>query len=99
MQRRTVLGALGASMLGALTPAVAQGYPGAPVKIILPYAAGGGADSVARLLGQGMGEELKQSFIVDNRAGGGGMIGAEAAAKAPADGYTILFAGNPELTI
>lgn len=99
MQRRTALTALGASMLGAMAPAWAQGFPNAPVKLIVPYSAGGGADAVARLLALGMGEELKQGVIVDNRAGAGGMVGAEATAKAAPDGYTVLFAGNPELTI
>lgn len=105
MQRRTFLGALGsmstlgATTLGSKPTAFAQNYPNAPVKIIVPYTAGGGADAVARLLGQGMGEELKQSFIVDNRAGAGGMVGAEAVARSTPDGYTLLFAGNPELTI
>jgi tripartite-type tricarboxylate transporter receptor subunit TctC len=99
MQRRTALTALGASMLGATAPAWAQRFPNAPVKLIVPYSAGGGADAVARLLALGKGEELKQGVIVDNRAGAGGMVGAEATAKAAPDGYTVLFAGNPELTI
>lgn len=99
MQRRTILSALGASALGMLTPAFGQAYPSAPVRVVLPYAAGGGADAVARLMARGLGDELHQGFIVDNRAGAGGMIGADIVAKAPADGYTILFAGNPELTI
>lgn len=99
MQRRTALTALGTSMLGAMAPAWAQGFPSAPIKLIVPYSAGGGADAVARLLALGMGEELKQGVIVDNRAGAGGMVGAEATAKAAPDGYTVLFGGNPELTI
>ncbi|SDY34483.1 Tripartite-type tricarboxylate transporter, receptor component TctC [Variovorax sp. YR266] len=99
MQRRTVLAALGASMFGAAGSALAQGYPSQPVRMIVPYSAGGGIDAVARLVGQGLGEELHQSFVIDNKAGAGGMVGADAAAKAAADGYTILLAGNPELTI
>jgi tripartite-type tricarboxylate transporter receptor subunit TctC len=99
MQRRFFLGVLGTSALGTMTPAFGQGYPGAPVRMVLPYAAGGGADAVARLVARGLSDELHQGFIVDNRAGAGGMIGADIVAKAPADGYTILFAGNPELTI
>ncbi|WP_283957665.1 tripartite tricarboxylate transporter substrate-binding protein [Ramlibacter sp. 2FC] len=54
---------------------------------------------MARLLAQGMGEELGQSFVVDNRPGAGGTLGADAVAKAAPDGYTVLLAGNPELTI
>ena len=99
MQRRTFLGMLGASALATLDSAHAQGYPNAPVKMIVPYAPGGGADAIARLLAQGMGEHLKQSFVVENRAGAGGMLGAEAAIRAVPDGYTVLVAGNPELTI
>ncbi len=100
MQRRNVLTALGGSMLlGRLVPAWAQGYPNQAIKVVVPYAAGGGADAVARLLGRGMSEELKQSVIVDNKGGAGGMVGAEFVSKSKADGYTILFAGNPELTI
>lgn len=99
MQRRTLIAALGASALGMSTLVRAQGYPSSPVRVIVPYAAGGGLDAVARMLTQGMGEELRQTFIVDNRAGAGGMIGAEAAARAQPDGYTLLLAGNPELTI
>ncbi|WP_077003071.1 tripartite tricarboxylate transporter substrate binding protein [Variovorax sp. KK3] len=99
MQRRTVLAALGATLAAGMGRAFAQAYPSAPVKMIVPYAAGGGIDAVARLMAQGLGDALKQSFVVDNRAGAGGMLGAEAAAKATPDGYTVLFAGNPELTI
>jgi tripartite-type tricarboxylate transporter receptor subunit TctC len=67
--------------------------------MVVPYAAGGGIDAVARMLAQGMAEELHQPVVVDNRAGAGGMLGAEAVAKAQADGYTVLLAGNPELNI
>ena len=99
MQRRTLLTALGVSMLGTGRLAWGQAYPSLPVRMIVPYSAGGGIDAVARLVGQGVGEALQQSFVIDNKAGAGGMLGAEAVAKAPPDGYTILFAGNPELTI
>ena len=99
MQRRTLLTALGVSMLGTGRLAWAQAYPSQPVRMIVPYSAGGGIDAVARLVGQSVGETLQQSFVIDNKAGAGGMLGAEAVAKAPPDGYTILFAGNPELTI
>ena len=98
MQRRTTLAALGSF---ALAPgAWAQpAYPSAPVKLIVPYAAGGGLDAVTRLLAQGLGERLGQTFVVENRAGAGGMLGADVVAKAVPDGYTLLMAGNPELTI
>lgn len=62
-----------------------------PIKILVPFAAGGTSDALARLLGQRLGEILKQTVIVENRGGAGGMIGADAAAKSPADGYTIVL--------
>jgi tripartite-type tricarboxylate transporter receptor subunit TctC len=86
-------------LLVASSFANAQNYPASPVKIIVPYVAGGGIDAVARMLAQGMQQELGQAFIVDNRGGAGGLIGADAAAKAAPDGYTLLLGGNPELTI
>jgi len=100
MKRRTFLSAAGASLLACAPMArAAQSYPKAPVRMIVPYAAGGGADAIARIMAQGMGDTLDQSFIVENRAGAGGMIGAEMVARATPDGYTVLMAGNPELTI
>lgn len=101
MKRRSMLGALGAASVGwSLLPAhAARPFPSQPVRMVVPYAAGGGIDVVARMLAQGMGEELHQPVVVDNRGGAGGMLGAEAVAKAQPDGYTVLLAGNPELTI
>lgn len=69
----------------------AQGFPAKPVRVITPYPPGGGADSAARLIAQALSETLGQQFIVDNRAGASGQIGTEAAARAPADGYTVLL--------
>lgn len=103
--RRGVLaGGLGWAAAGALSsPAVAQAsWPTKAVKVIVPYAAGGGADTLCRLLCGHLQETLGQSFIIDNRGGGGGTIGAGAAAKAAPDGYTMLhdataFSINPAL--
>ncbi|MEJ8847271.1 tripartite tricarboxylate transporter substrate binding protein [Variovorax rhizosphaerae] len=69
-------------------------YPSKPVKIIVPYAPGGPNDIVARLLASKLGEIEKQSFIVENKPGGGSNIGADFVAKAPADGYTLLIAAT-----
>lgn len=76
---------------GLATEAVAQSWPSKPVRIIVPFGAGGGTDIQGRLLGKKFYESMGQTFIVDNRPGAGGLIGADLAAKSPADGYTILF--------
>jgi tripartite-type tricarboxylate transporter receptor subunit TctC len=69
----------------------AQVYPTRPVRLIVGFAAGGGADITARLMGQSLSERLGQQFIVENRTGAGGNIGTEAVVKAPPDGYTLLL--------
>ena len=81
---------------GVWTPLFAQDktYPQHPIRLIVPFPAGGGADAVARLVAERLGSELGQPLIVDNRAGAGGSIGAMAAANAPADGYTLLINNN-----
>ena len=68
-----------------------QAYPVRPVRLIVPFAPGGSNDIMARLIGQKFGESLGQQVVVDNRAGASGIIGTELAAKAPADGYTLLM--------
>ena len=73
---------------------VAQDYPTRPVRIIVPFAAGGPADVYARFLGQRLQEVLGQSFVVDNRPGAGSIIGTDAVAKSPPDGYTLLLMSN-----
>src|SRR3954447_12260733 len=80
-------------------PAIAQHYPERPVRVIVPFPAGGAADIVARQVSQGLAAGLGHQFIVDNRAGAGGAIGAEAAARAQPDGYTLLFASSSALSI
>jgi len=92
-----MLRAILCAVLFSAPAAFAQSYPGKPVRIIVPYSAGGGTDIVARAVGQKLGEIWGQSVIVDNRAGASGMIGAEAAAKAAADGYTLLMATPAEV--
>jgi len=77
-----------------LTSAFAAGYPERPVRVIVPFAAGGPTDVMARLVAQKLSENLKQQFFVENRPGAGGNIGTAAAAHAPPDGYTLLVASS-----
>ncbi len=84
--------ALVATLLAAATVAAhAQPYPQRPVRMIVPFASGGLTDGLARLVAVYLGEQLKQSVVVENRPGGGGTIGTEVAARATSDGYNILL--------
>ncbi len=91
---------LAASLLAL--PAAAQSWPARPVRMIVPYTPGGGIDTVARTLAQKLTEQLGATFVVENRPGAAGVLGAEIVAKAPPDGYTLLassteFAINPSV--
>jgi tripartite-type tricarboxylate transporter receptor subunit TctC len=72
----------------------AQSYPNRPVKIVVPFAAGGPADNYARFVAQRLTDELKQSFVIDNKPGAGSIIGTDLVAKSAADGYTLLMMSN-----
>jgi tripartite-type tricarboxylate transporter receptor subunit TctC len=90
--RRAVLGAMALSALALALPSAAQGnWPTKPVRIVVPFAAGGTTDILARALAPELSKAFGQSFIVDNRAGAGGNVGAEVVAKSPGDGYTLLM--------
>jgi tripartite-type tricarboxylate transporter receptor subunit TctC len=80
---------LAASCAGAL----AQGYPAGAVRIVVPFPAGGGVDSMGRIVAQKLTEALGKQFVVDNRGGANGMVGSELVAKAPKDGYTLMVNG------
>ena len=92
-RRLALAGACAALAASALAPtgAAAQAFPSKPITIIVPFSAGGTTDILARVVGQALTTELGQSVIVDNRAGAGGNIGGQAAARAPADGYTLFM--------
>ena len=91
---------LAASLVLPLSPAVAQApdYPSRPVKIVVPFGAGGPADVYARVLAQHLSEALKQPFVVEDRPGAGSLIGTDAVAKSPPDGYTLLAMSNTHTT-
>ena len=78
----------------APTAALAQAYPAKPIRIIVPYAPAGGTDTVARALAQRMSDSMGQQIVIDNRAGANGIIGSDAVAKAPPDGYLLLMTTN-----
>jgi len=94
LQRRQFLHlAAGAAVLPAISRgARAQAYPARPVRIIVGWAAGGGSDIAARLIGQWLSEHLGQQFIIENRQGASGSIATESVVRAPPDGYTLLLA-------
>ena len=98
MNKRSFLTAAWSAILAAMpvTGALAQGsYPDKPIRVIMPWAAGGPADDVGRVVAVQMGEILGQPLVIETRAGASGTIGAAQVAKAPADGYTVLM--NPSV--
>ena len=88
-----------ALLLFLIAGAASAQWPARPVKLIVPSSAGGGTDFYARLLAQGLGEALRQQFVVENLPGGSGNVGAAAAARAAPDGYTFLVSPDPALTV
>src|SRR3954452_194571 len=94
MIRYLTLATVCAALVALAAPAGAQDYPSRPVHVIVPFAAGGPADVYARVLGQHLGQTLKQGFVIDNRPGAGSVIGTDAVAKSAPDGYTLLVMSN-----
>lgn len=102
MRLRTLTGLLAAalSLLAAtLAPATAETYPSKPIRVIVPYAAGGSGDVVGRLIGVQLTEAWGQQVIIDNRPGANGMLGTEIAAKSPPNGYTLLLGTDIQFAI
>src|SRR4051794_40332538 len=93
LARRQLLQLLTSTAAWPFLPRVARAgaYPMRPVRWIVPYAAGGPTDIVARILGQSLSERLGQQFVIENRPGAGANIGTEAVVRAQADGYTLLY--------
>ena len=96
MKHRIALWATLSFSAFGVNSALAQAYPSKPVKIIVPFAAGGPADNYARFMALRLGDALGQPFVVDNKPGAGSVIGTDAAAKSPADGYTLLMMSNTQ---
>jgi tripartite-type tricarboxylate transporter receptor subunit TctC len=103
--RRAVLVHLGASfaaLAGAAYPALSlaqPAYPARPITLVIPYPPGGSADTIGRLVGKRLSDQLGQPVVIDNRAGGGTVVGASYAAKAPADGYTLFLSSGSTFTV
>jgi tripartite-type tricarboxylate transporter receptor subunit TctC len=97
--RRTFLCATAALAAAAALPVHAAGFPDKPVKIVVGFAAGGGADIIARQVGTQMGVQTKESFIVDNKPGATGTIAATFVAKSPADGYTLFLGSQSTMLV
>ena len=92
MQRHLFIrAALGVATLAMAASSFAQAYPAKPIRMVIPFPPGGTLDTVGRMLAQKLGDQMGQNFIVENKAGGNGVIGGDVVAKAPADGYTLLF--------
>jgi tripartite-type tricarboxylate transporter receptor subunit TctC len=100
ISRRSLITSLAAAPLAAALPRAAfAAYPDKPIRLIVPFAAGGNADFVARLCGEGMGHALGQPVVVEYRTGAGGSLGADQAAHSPPDGYTLFTGSNGPLTV
>ena len=100
--RKVLLVSFAAAAVGVVLSAdgaLAQAWPARPVRLVVPFGAGGNTDVLARFIAARFGDVFKQQFIVENRPGAAGIIGAELVAHAPADGYTLLLASQPQIVI
>src|ERR1700747_3556209 len=98
MRMRALAVAMAVAFL-AIGPASADDYPSHPIRLIVPFAAGGAADAIARIVGKRAGETLGQPIVVEDRGGGGGMIATELVKNSDPDGYTLLLGQSGPITI
>jgi tripartite-type tricarboxylate transporter receptor subunit TctC len=99
LPRLTIVLAMASAVIAVTPAALAQSYPSKPVRVIVPYTPGGSNDVLGRMVAKHLQDTLKQPFVVENKPGAAGQIGAEIVAKAPADGYTLLVAPNDVMTV
>ncbi|MFT8244943.1 Bug family tripartite tricarboxylate transporter substrate binding protein [Roseomonas sp. BN140053] len=99
LRRTALLGGLFGALGSADARAQAGPYPSRPIRLVLPYATGGAADALARAVGEHLREQLGQPVVVDSRPGANSQLGAELVARAPKDGYTLLYVGWPTISI
>ena len=99
LHARLLLSVIALALAAGTGPVRAEEYPGKPIRLILPFAAGGGADTVARIVALSLAAKVGQSVVVDNRPGGGATIGTELGARAIPDGYTLLIASSTSLSV
>jgi tripartite-type tricarboxylate transporter receptor subunit TctC len=86
-------------LLGLVQPSLSQGWPQRPVRIVVPFAAGGNSDIIARIIAQPLSEAFGQQFVIENRPGAAGVLAAEAVARAPPDGHTLFMATSSQIAI
>jgi tripartite-type tricarboxylate transporter receptor subunit TctC len=98
-RRQFLTSAVALAAAGPATPAFAQSWPQRPVKVVVAFAPGGNSDSIARIACQRLGDAFGQTFVIENRPGAGGALGAEAVARAAPDGYTLFSAATPQIAI
>lgn len=96
--RTALRSAIGAAALALAASGFAQTYPAKPVRVVIPFPPGGTLDAVGRMLGQKLADQLGQPFVIENKPGASGVIGGETVARAPADGYTLLFSASTHVT-
>ena len=97
--RKILIGIMTAMLTASVGAAFAQDYPTRTITVVVPFPAGGGADTVARIIGEKLSVALRQQIVIDNRPSGGAILGARVVAKAAPDGYTLLLGHTGTISI